>query len=84
MIPIVTIRMNPNAYDKAKIKLADRVQAVAAVVRAYLHMDAATRDALQTHAPIVHVMFYHTKEGAKHLERYASRATEVGWAYTEH
>ena len=84
MIPIVTIRVNPNAYDKAKIKLADRVQAVAAVVRAYLHMDAETRDALQTHAPIVHVMFYHTKEGAKHLARYASRATEVGWAYTEH
>ena len=84
MIPIVTIRMNPNAYDKAKIKLTDRVKAVAAVVRAYLHMDAETRDALQTRAPIVHVMYYHTKEGAKHLERYASRATEVGWAYTEH
>ena len=32
----------------------------------------------------VHVMYYHTKEGAKHLERYASRATEVGWEYTEH
>ena len=84
MIPVVTIRMNPNAYDKAKIKLADRVKAVAAVVRAYLHMDAETRDALQTRAPIVHVMYYHTKEGAKHLERYASRATEVGWEYTEH
>jgi hypothetical protein len=84
MIPIVTIRMNPNAYDKKVVKLADRVKAVAAVVRAYLHMDAETRDTLQTRAPIVHVMYYHTKEGAKHLERYASRATEVGWEYTEH
>ena len=84
MIPIVTIRMNPNAYDKAKIKLADRVKAVAAVVRAYLHMDAETRDALQTRAPIVHVMYYHTKEGAKHLARYAAWAAQAGWEYTVH
>ena len=84
MIPIVTIRVNPNAYDKAKIKLADRVKAVAAVVRAYLHMDAETRDALQTHAPIVHVMYYHTKEGAKHLAQYAAWAAQAGWEYTVH
>ena len=84
MIPIVTIRMNPNAYDKEHVKLADRVKAVAAVVRAYLHMDAETRDALQTHAPIVHVMYYHTKEGAKNLARYATWATQAGWEYTVH
>ena len=84
MIPIVTIRVNPNAYDKAKIKLADRVKAVAAVVRAYLHMDAETRDSLQTHAPIVHVMYYHTKEGAKHLAHYAAWAAQAGWEYTVH
>ena len=84
MIPIVTIRMNPNAYDKTQIKLADRVKAVAAVVRAYLHMDAETRDALQTHAPIVHVMYYHTKEGAKHLAQYAAWAAQAGWEYTVH
>ncbi|MBD39695.1 MAG: hypothetical protein CMB11_04830 [Euryarchaeota archaeon] len=84
MIPIVTIRMNPNKYDKAQVRLADRVKAVAAVVRAYLHMDAETRDALQTHAPIVHVMYYHTKEGAKHLAHYAAWATEAGWEYTVH
>ena len=84
MIPIVTIRMNPNAYDKAQVRLADRVKAVAAVVRAYLHMDAETRDALQTHAPIVHVMYYHTKEGAKHLAHYAAWAAQAGWEYTVH
>lgn len=84
MVPIVTIRMNPNAYDKKHVKLADRVKAVAALVRAYLHMDAETRDALQTHAPIVHVMYYHSKEGAKNLARYATWATQAGWAYTVH
>ena len=84
MIPIVTIRVNPNAYDKKVVRLADRVQAVAAVVRAYLHMDAEMRDALQTHAPIVHVMYYHTKEGAKHLARYAAWAAQAGWEYTVH
>jgi len=84
MIPIVTIRMNPNAYDKEVVRLADRVKAVAAVVRAYLHMDAETRDALQTHAPIVHVMYYHTKEGAKNLAHYAAWAAQAGWEYTVH
>tara|TARA_B100001063_G_scaffold234030_1_gene250932 strand:- start:1372 stop:2088 length:717 start_codon:yes stop_codon:yes gene_type:complete len=84
MIPIVTIRMNPNAYDKERVRLADRVKAVAAVVRAYLHMDAETRDTLQTRAPIVHVMYYHTKEGTKHLARYAAWASEAGWECTVH
>ena len=84
MIPIVTIRVNPNAYDKKVVKLADRVKAVAAVVRAYLHMDAETRDALQTHAPIVHVMYYHTKEGARNLARYATWASQAGWECTIH
>lgn len=84
MIPIVTIRVNPNAYDKEHVKLADRVKAVAAVVRAYLHMDAETRDALQTHAPIVHVMYYHSKEGSRNLARYAAWATQAGWEYTVH
>ena len=84
MVPIVTIRVNPNAYDKAQVRLADRVKAVAAVVRAYLHMDAETRDALQTHAPIVHVMYYHTKEGARNLARYAAWAAQAGWEYTVH
>ena len=84
MIPIVTIRMNPNKYDKEHVKLADRVKAVAAVVRAYLHMDTETRDALQTHAPIVHVLYYHTQEGAKNLAHYAAKATQAGWEYTVH
>ena len=84
MIPIVTIRVNPNAYDKKMVKLPERVNAVAAVVRAYLHMDAETREALQTHAPIVHVMFYHSKEGAKHLAHYAAKAASAGWVYTVH
>ena len=84
MIPIVTIRVNPNAYDKKVVKLVDRVKAVAAVVRAYLHMDAETRDALQTHAPIVHVMYYHTKKGARNLARYAAWASQAGWECTIH
>jgi len=84
MIPIVTIRVNPNAYDKKIVKLPERVKAVAAVVRAYLHMDAETREALQTHAPIVHVLYYHTKEGAKNLAHYAAKAAEAGWQCTVH
>jgi hypothetical protein len=84
MLPIVTIRVNPNAYDKKIVKLPERVKAVAAVVRAYLQMDAETREALQTHAPIVHVLYYHTKEGARNLAHYAAKAAEAGWQCTVH
>lgn len=84
MIPIVTIRVNPNKYNKKVVKLSERVKAVAAVVRAYLHMDVETRETLQTHAPILHVMYYHTKQGAKHLAHYAAKAAWAGWAYTVH
>jgi hypothetical protein len=84
MIPIVTIRVNPNAYDEKVVRLPERVKAVAAVVRAYLHMDDETREALQTHAPIVHVLYYHTKEGARNLAHYAAKAASAGWQCTVH
>lgn len=84
MIPIVTIRVNPNAYDKKVVKLPERIQAVAALANSYLHMDAEARTQLQTRAPIVHVMYYHTKEGAKNLAHYAAKAALAGWAYTAH
>ena len=84
MLPIVTIRVNPNAYDKKGVRLPERVKAVAAVVRAYLQMDAETREALQTHAPIVHVLYYHSKEGARNLAHYAAKAASAGWQCTVH
>ena len=65
MVPIVTIRINPNAYDKKIVKLPERVEAAAALVNSYLHMDAEAIAKLQTHAPIVHVMYYHTKQGCQ-------------------
>ena len=55
-----------------------------AVVRAYLQMDAETREALQTHAPILHVMYYHTKQGAKNLKHMAAKAASAGWQCTVH
>ena len=51
---------------------------------AYLQMDAETREALQTHAPIVRVMYYHTKQGARNLAHYAAKAASAGWQCTVH
>ena len=84
MIPIVTIRVNPNAYDKKIVKLSERVKAAAKLINSYLHMDAEAIAKLQTRAPIVHVMFYHTKEGAKNLAHYDAEAHRAGWEYTVH
>ena len=64
MIPVIVIRTNPNKYDKKIVKLPERVKAAAKLINSYLHMDAEAIAKLQTHAAIVHVMFYHTKQGA--------------------
>ena len=84
MVPVVVFRFNPNAYDKAKVKLDDRIRVLADLVNAYAHLDAEAIATLQTHAPILHVLYYHSKEGGKHLAHYASKAVEAGWAYTVH
>jgi hypothetical protein len=84
MVPIVTIRFNPNAYDKAIVKLADRVKVLADLANSYLHMNAAAIAKLQTHAPILHVLYYHFKEGGKNLAHYAQHTVSAGWAYTVH
>lgn len=84
MIPVIVIRTNPHAYDKKIVKLPERVKAAAKLINSYLHMDAEAIAKLQTHAPIVHVMFYHTKEGAANLAHYADKAPQAGWKYTVH
>ena len=84
MVPVVVIRFNPNAYDKAVVKLDDRIQVLADLVNAYAHLDAEALSKLQTHAPILHVLYYHSKEGRKHLAHYAAHAPSAGWEYTVH
>jgi len=34
--------------------------------------------------PIVHVLYYHSKEGANNLAHFAAVAPGAGWAYTVH
>jgi hypothetical protein len=82
MVPVVVFRFNPNAYDKARVKLEDRIRVLANLINSYAHMDAEAISKLQTHAPILHVLYYHTKEGGKHLAHYASKAVEAGWTLT--
>ena len=84
MVPVVVLRFNPNAYDKAKVKLDDRIRVLADLIHSYAHMDAEAIAKLQTHAPILHVLYYHSKEGGKHLAHYAQHAVDAGWAYTVH
>ena len=84
MIPVIVIRTNPNKYDKKIVNLPERVKAAAKLINSYLHMDAEAIAKLQTHAAIVHVMFYHTKEGFDNLAHYATWAPQAGWEYTVH
>ena len=84
MIPVVVFRFNSNAYDKAIVKLDDRVKVLADLINSYAHLDAEAISKLQTHAPILHVLYYHSKEGGKHLAHYAQHAVEAGWALTVH
>jgi hypothetical protein len=85
MVPIVFVKFNPNAYDGPKrVKLDDRIAAVAELVNAYLHRSPTELAELPTKVPIVHVLYYHSKEGAKNLAHFAAVATDAGWAYTVH
>ena len=47
-------------------------------------MDAEAIAKLQTHAAIVHVLYYHSKEGAKNLAHLREEAPEAGWTLTVH
>jgi hypothetical protein len=85
MVPIVFVKFNPNAYDGPRVvKLDDRIAAVAELVNAYLHSSPTELAELPTKAPIVHVLYYHSKEGANNLAHFAAVATDAGWAYTVH
>jgi len=84
MVPLVILKVNPNAYDGPRAKLETRVQAVADLFHSYAHLPASERAALPMHGPIVHVLFYHSKQGAKNLAHLATKAPEAGWTLTVH
>ena len=84
MVPFVVIKVNPNAYDGPLTNLADRVQAVADLVNWYVRMPATERAALPTCGPIVHVMYYHSKKGAKNLAHLVEAASKAGWTLHGH
>jgi len=82
MVPIVFVKMNPNSYDKQLVRLDDRIAVTAKLVNSYLQMsEEEVALFLQTHAPIVHVLYYHSKEGAQHLAHFAAKAPAAGWEY---
>ena len=84
MVPVVLLRVNPDAYDGPRTKLKDRVQAVADRFHHYAHMDAAERAKLPTDGPIVHVMYYHSKQGAQNLAHLQEVAPQASWTLTVH
>ena len=84
MVPFVIVKVNPNAYDGPRTNLADRVQAVADLVNSYVRMPAAERAALPTHGPIVHIMYYHSKKGAKNLAHLAEAPSVAKWTLHVH
>ena len=84
MVPIVFVKLNPNAYDGPRTGLDARVATVAALVNSYAHKSADELEDLDCRAPIVHVLYYHSKEGAPLLAHFAAKAPAAGWAYTVH
>ena len=85
MVPIVTIKFNPNACDVKFVRLRDRMKEVARLTNWYLHKTEAEVRAMCDkelwRVPIVHILYYHTKEGAKHLAYFGKWAVEAGWFY---
>ena len=81
MVPIVFLKFNPNACDVARVKRADRVVAVAALINSYLQKTEAEVAALHTRGPIVHILFYHSKDGAENIAHFDAKAADAGWEY---
>ena len=44
--------------------------------------DSDSISKLQTHAPIVHVLYYHSREGAQNLAHLRAVAPKAGWTLT--
>jgi len=84
MVPCVILRINPNAYDGPRTSLKRRVVELADWINTYVQMGDEAISLLQTHAPIVHVFYYHSKDGAANLAHLAGVAAAVGWEYTVH
>ena len=84
MVPIVVIRFNPNAYDGGLVPLKVRVAALARLMNHYLQMPEEDVAKLQTNAPIVHVLYYHSKQGGSHLAHYEEVAPRAGWDFHVH
>ena len=84
MVPFIVIRANTNAYDGGRVPLKERAAVVGRLMNYYAHMPPEDVAKLQTHAPIVHVLYYHSKEGGRNLAHYAEKAAEAGWEYHVH
>ena len=82
MVPIVFVKTNPNAYDGPKTNLDARVEATAALINSYLHKSQDQLKTLQTCAPIVHILYYHSKQGAKNLAYFESKSRQTGWQFS--
>jgi len=86
MIPVVFLKVNPNACDATPpVSLARRLQTTASVVNRYLHMSAAEiegmRSAGRNRAPIVQCLYYHSLEGAHIIEHFDAVAHNAGWEW---
>ena len=81
MVPIVFVKTNPNAYDGPRTGLDDRIKATAALINSYVHLPASEIESLQTEAPIVRLLYYHSKEGGANLAHFATHAPGADWDY---
>ena len=81
MFPIVVLKVNPDACDvKPPVPYKTRVRAAAALANHYLNMDAAARATLPTDRPIVHCLYYHSKQGGHILDYFDEHARDK-WAW---
>jgi hypothetical protein len=76
MVPIIFVKVNPNACDVVPpVKYDDRVRTAAALINGYLH----ERIAAPTDRPTVHCLFYHSVEGGPHLAHFDAHAGAWDW-----
>ena len=80
-MPIVFLKVNLNAYDGPHTTLDERIKATAKLTNSYLQKTKAEIKALQTKAPIVHVLYYHSKESGNNLAHFEEPSKPAKWEY---
>jgi len=86
MIPILFLKLNPNACDSnPSVPLSNRLGVSAGIMNRFLNMEEPQIAEMchrgMNQAPIVQCLYYHSQDGGHILEHFDEHASSAGWRW---